>query len=442
MKNKLVQKGLLIGFLMLILLFALSSIESLISERSHRRDSVARDIAGGTSSDQVIAGPVLTIPIRRHTVVDAAGDDGRLVRKKMVREETLYFFPDRLDVRGGLDTEIRRRGIFEALLYNSDFQLSGEFEIPANAGLDDLQGVEWLTPAIVVGLADNRGLRSTPQLTLNDEVHAFEPGQPVSQLGNGIHANVDLPVSKGGKFHFMIKLDLRGTQSLRWLPVGKETTVNLHSGWPHPSFGGKTLPTKHQITAQGFDANWQTSHFASNFPQRFLSAKSAEELASEASGLTLVTPVDVYQQAERSVKYGFLFVLLTFATFGLFEVLKRLPIHPVQYGLVGIALALFFLLLIALSEHFSFGWSYLAAAAACITLQGFYLSHVLRARLRGLAFCGWLTVLYGALYGLLVSEDNALLMGALLLFGILAAAMALTRKVDWYRLGQAETAEE
>lgn len=435
MKNKLVQKALLIGVLMLILLFALSSIESMISERSHRRDSVQRDIAGGISSEQVIAGPILTIPIKRYRQVEIENEKGERVRKSVLREETLHFFPTRLDIRGALDTETRQRGIFEALLYHGDFLLSGEFELPANAGLPAGEAVEWLEPAVVVGLADNRGLRSTPQLTFNQEAHAFEPGQPIAILGNGVHAKVKLPIGQGGKFGFTIKLDLRGSQALRWLPVGRETQVQLRSSWPHPSFDGKILPSSHQISQNGFTANWQTSHFASNFAQRYHAAKSAEELQTEASGLSLVTPVDIYQQAERSVKYGFLFVMLTFATFALFEVLKRLPIHPVQYGLVGIALALFFLLLLALSEHFPFGWSYLGAASASIALLGFYLSHVLRSLWRGLAFSGWLMVLYGALYGLLVSEDNALLMGSLLLFGILAAAMALTRKVDWYALG-------
>jgi inner membrane protein len=155
----------------------------------------------------------------------------------------------------------------------------------------------------------------------------------------------------------------------------------------------------------------------------------------DALEVRLVDPVNVYSQADRATKYGVLFVVLTFVGFALFELIRRLPIHPLQYLLVGLALAIFFLLLLSLSEHIPFWQAYVVSAAACIGLQGAYLSHVLQSRARGFGFAAMLTVLYAVLYGLLVSEDNALLMGSLLLFGLLAATMWITRKVDWYALG-------
>ena len=160
----------------------------------------------------------------------------------------------------------------------------------------------------------------------------------------------------------------------------------------------------------------------------------------DSFSVAFIEPINVYSQADRAVKYGMLFVALTFAAFFLFEVLKSLPIHPVQYTLVGLALALFFLLLVSLSEHINFVHAYLIAGAACITLIGIYLSYALHSWKRGMGFGTALTLLYGVLFGLLQSESNALIMGSILLFAVLSAIMLVTRKVDWYQLGKSADA--
>lgn len=216
------------------------------------------------------------------------------------------------------------------------------------------------------------------------------------------------------------------------VPVGDDTHIALRSSWPHPSFSGAFLPNERRVDAQGFDARWAVSSLASD-AQRQLRSDGAVE--SQAVTVSLVDPVDTYTQADRASKYGVLFVLLTFVGFILFELIKSLRIHPLQYLMVGLALAIFFLLLISLSEHIAFWKAYLVSAVACIGLQAVYLANVLGHWKRGLGFAALLTVLYGALYGLLVSENNALLMGSLLLFVILALAMWVTRRVDWYALG-------
>lgn len=452
MQKRLLLKVLLIAGLILLLLIPLGFIRSAISERAERRDTVQQEIAGKTSSRQTVAGPLIVLPYKLFKTVyekDQAGREQVRIEESL---ETTYLFPKKLDIKGNIQTETRKRGIFEALVYLSDLNLSGEFQLPPHAGVEVKSGerIEWLTPSVVVGLSDNRGIVNAPEIRLGDATLAFAPGQNLRVLGNGIHADVTLPIAAGGRFPFSLQLKLRGSRWLGWLPMGEDTKVTLNSPWPHPSFGGHMLPASREISANGFNAQWQASHLATNLPQHLLHAvgqdkngcKSAEtcQIDELASGISFVQPVDIYQQAERSVKYGFLFVMLTFAAFGLFEVLKNLPIHPVQYGLVGIALALFFLLLLALSEHLSFGFSYLVAAGGCVGLIGFYLGNVLRSLLRGLIFSAWLALLYAALYGLLVSEDNALLMGSLLLFALLASAMIVTRKVDWYRLGSTDAA--
>jgi inner membrane protein len=225
--------------------------------------------------------------------------------------------------------------------------------------------------------------------------------------------------------------DLGGTETLAIAPVGDSNRIELRSSWSSPDFEGRFSPGNPRISREGFDAAWDISSLAANTQGHYAGDGTMKDGADEIQ-VNLIDPVNIYVQASRASKYGILFVLLTFVGFLMFELIKQLPIHPIQYLLVGLALAIFFLLLVSLSEHYAFVWSYLVSSGACIGLQGFYLSHVLRSRARGLGFATMLTALYAALYGLLGSEDNALLLGSLMLFAILAAIMVVTRRIDWY----------
>ena len=244
---------------------------------------------------------------------------------------------------------------------------------------------------------------------------------------------------------------------MRWTPtrspIARDNRFSLQSSWPDPIFGGDFLPRTRTVDAKGFRARWEVSSLATSAQSDYLASPDASKLlqlgatrgadqmtdAIDAVGVTLFDAVDAYTLADRATKYGILFVLLTFVGFFMFELIKQLPIHPIQYGLVGLALAIFFLLLVSLSEHIRFGIAYLVSAAACIGLLGFYLSAVLRSTTRGLGFAAMLATLYAALYGVLISEDNALVLGAGLLFLVLATIMVVTRKVDWYALQQQRT---
>ena len=234
-------------------------------------------------------------------------------------------------------------------------------------------------------------------------------------------------------------LNLQGMERLEFVPIGRDTLVDLHSLWPHPSFVGRFLPEQRAVTDAGFQARWRTSYFATNVEQLLnqCGQRACDALLENALGVTFMQPVDIYLQTERAVKYGMLFIGLTFAAFFLFELFKSLAIHPIQYALVGIALAIFYLLLLSLSEHLRFGISYLIAAVACVGLLAFYAAYLLRSLRRAVGFATLLGSLYAVLYVLLQLEDYALLMGSLLLFTIVAAVMILTRKVDWYQLGRA-----
>lgn len=438
MQRSIFLKTVAVGFLVLLLMIPLSMIDGMVNERMGRRDQVRKEIARSDAGEQMLAGPVLALPYTVLTPVERTVD-GQVQRSIERREGTHYVLPEQLDIEGAVDTEQRGLGLFKALLYNASLRLHGHFQLANGAGLPLQAGesVLWGAPQLLLGVADPRGIRNVPQLSWNGRSLSFAPGQPLALLGGGLHARLPEGAGAGGRFEFALDLHLRGNTELQWLPMGATTRVSLRSPWQHPRFNGDALPRKHSISSQGFVAQWETSHFASDMPQRFARALNRAEssLHTAGQGVSLVQPVDIYQQAERSVKYGFLFVLLTFAAFALFELLKDLRIHPVQYGLVGIALALFFLLLLALSEHMPFGLSYLLASGGCVGLLTFYLSHVLQSLARGAGFAALLVLLYGALYGLLVSEDNALLMGSLLLFVLLAVVMVLTRRVNWYALG-------
>jgi inner membrane protein len=264
---------------------------------------------------------------------------------------------------------------------------------------------------------------------------------------------VDLKQSKTVEFN--LKLSIDGIEQLAFIPIAKNNVVTVTSKWQHPQFFGRFLPSpkERKIDANGFTATWNISSLSSNAQQQLLNIECCLNSAQtnptggpagvatsvgqiDSFGVAFIEPVNIYSQSDRAIKYGVLFVALTFAAFFLFEILKQLPIHPVQYALVGLALVLFFLLLVSLSEHMRFITAYAIASVACIGLIGFYLSYALRSWKRGFGFGTALSLLYGVLFGLLQSENNALVMGSLLLFSVLAAIMLVTRKVDWYQIGK------
>jgi inner membrane protein len=282
--------------------------------------------------------------------------------------------------------------------------------------VEDVRGIVGTPTAVVNG---------TPQTMLQNakSTAAWQPNLRVP-----LHGVTDL----NGHVEFAIDINLAGTEQLSIAPIGDSNHVELTSTWRSPLFAGQFLPRTRDVNANGFTAAWDVSSLATGNQTR-LQTKPIEPI--DLMTVSLLTPIDAYKLSDRATKYGILFVVLTFGGFFLFEMMKELPIHPIQYLLVGFALAIFFLLLISFSEHIAFAQAYLISSAACIGLLTFYLSNVLRSPARGMGFGAMLTTLYAAVYGLLISEDNALILGSLLLFAVLAAVMVVTRKMDWYRTG-------
>jgi inner membrane protein len=447
-------KILLVLAMTLAILVPLTMIRGTINERQRYRvqavDSIARSYAGAQS----FVGPVLVVPFVE--TVEVEEKDAQGVTHKVLRAQSgrWTYFPETLDLGGVLKPGTRKRGLHEVRVYEWQGQADAHFDVTVPADTDLLRPRRIGRPWLSYGVADVRGLMGAPRLRVAGVETALEQGLG-GRDGAGVHARLAAPRA-GERLAFDSRLEFvfGGTESLALVPLGKRNRVALASTWPHPQFGGSFLPRTRAIDSKGFRARWEVSSLATSAQAQYNAGRTVPRVISDAAGshgagvdgigvegldaigISLVDPVNVYSQADRASKYGLLFVLLTFVGFFMFELIKQLPIHPIQYGLVGLALAIFFLLLLSLSEHIAFAWAYLVASMACIGLLGFYLSHVLRSRARGLGFAAMLATLYAALYGLLVSEDNALVLGSGLLFLILAAIMVVTRKVDWYELGR------
>ncbi len=413
----------LIGILMLILLIPIEMIINLIHERQSRANEAKHEILTNGGNTQTLRGPYLVIPyIEKNLKWDPQ------VQAKVQVDETFekWISPEELKIEGSLTPDVRRRGIFSAVLYGGRFDLEGKFTGISlkEWGLEG-KSIDWTKVHFLLYLTNPRGLQKNAVLHFGSAEIKFKP----QGLGeNEAYLTAPLPNLEENlnaqAWTFKIQLDLKGGESLNFLPSAIENQIHLTSSWAHPKFIGRHLPSpsESKVTDKGFDTTWRLTKLT--------------DTPSESFGVQLILPVDVYQMATRSAKYALLFILLTYSTFFLFEILNHLRIHPIQYLLVGISLCLFYLTLLSLSEHFPFGISYLIASLANIGLISFYSASVLKAKSKALIMTGILSLQYAYLYLLLRSEDFSLLFGSIALFLILAFTMYLTRKIDWYSIGE------
>ena len=448
MQKTLLVKAALVAALFVTLLVPLQMIGGLVAERQGRQQQVVAEIAASSYGRQVFAGPFLSVPYveeYEEEITEEKKDKTvtRVERRRIAR--IAMFFPASTDLTAKGSVETKSRGLFKARVFNWEAGAHGEFVFAGKYAFAREHEGSRLTvgkPFVGVAVGDPRGLSASTVLRWNGKPLALERGTNIAGIPEGVHAPVpDFDLSKPARFEYALDFGLRGSESMAVVPLSGSTTVTLESDWPHPSFVGRFLPLpKTTVGPGGFKASWSVSELASAAQAQLVDAINSSRACPAASCadqlvVRFIQPIDIYSRSDRALKYGFLFVGVTFGAFFAFEILKRLPIHPAQYFLVGLALASFFLLLISLSEHIDFWIAYAIAAACCILLQGFYLSAVLKSARRGISFGAMLGALYSALYGLLISEDNALLLGSLLVFALLAAAMTATRKLDWYALG-------
>lgn len=453
-KTLAIKLGIVLG-LTVGLAIPLEMVNRLANERAARQEAVIDEIAASSAGAQRLVGPLLVLPYQEqytepYLEQETSDGENKLVRRTRsvkIDGKTLIL-PTRVDMTLQSLTSVKRRGLFKAPVFELDGQIEGRFLLPAEPPVQRQRAdsrIHWGVPYLSLGLSDPRGIARAPQLMWGDTALEFAQGSELGPtLPQGIHAPLpalwsDAP-APAREIPFRLTLALRGTDAMRVVPLADSTRIALESTWPHPSFQGRFLPNADslRISAAGFSAVWEVSALATAAPTHLradLSAgRACQAGCADWFGVRFIAPVNVYSMVDRSVKYGLLFIGLTFAAFVLFELLHGLKIHPAQYLLVGLALALFFLLLLSLSEHVPFAFAYASATLACASLQGYYLSAVLGSLRRGVGFALVLGGLFAALYGLLMSEDAALLLGSLLLFALLALTMALTRRLDWYAL--------
>lgn len=428
-----VLKVVFILVLVLLFLIPLTMIRRLVLERKDRSVAAEQEIMSLWGGAQTIAGPFIAVPYRK--LVSFETDRG-----EKTEEVTAWFFltPDTLEIEGDMTTEARKRGIYEVPVYHSDITVSGTFGRPVIDSLHiEGEGIYWKDAHLVVELPDMHALLPGTELLWNGREAELTSGAGVLGLYQGsLQSDLSAGGPEGIPGTFLLNLTLRGAGSLSFVPAGKETTVRLRSDWPAPSFDGAFLPSERELMdADGFTALWSVHSLARSFPGMWIQGEVDTWSILESSfGVNLFKPVDLYAMAERSVKYGILFILVPFLVFFLFEVFSSRSVHIMQYLMIGIANTVFYLLVLSVSEHLGFTQAYLLGASATTALVTFYAAAVLSAGKRGLLMAPVMAGLYVFLFTALQSEDYALLIGSIGLFVMTALVMVLTRRVNWYAL--------
>jgi inner membrane protein len=422
-------KVLFIAALVLLLLIPMSMIKGVVSERAHLLRAARADIAGAWGNAQTIGGPILVMPYRYTRLVNGIA---------VTAQDELYVLPEELRFEGTVRTEIRYRGIYEVPVYTAELSISGVLPPPV-FGIDyPDQEILWEDAHIALPLSDARPIKQAVRLTLGDQSADFEPGgTPVAGFGQ----QLSVPYAAFGLESFdeaqafSFDLTLGGTGELKFLPLGDTTDVTLTSPWPSPGFIGAYLPETREIAESGFSATWHVLDLGRGYPSSWQRSRFVPETISRSAfGVDLIVPIGIYEASTRAAKYAVLFIGLSFLIYFLFEIFAQLRLHPLQYLLLGLANCMFYLLLLAISEHLSFGFAYFVSAAASTMLISVYSAAVLGARRRVLPVGAALIVMYAYLFVTLQAEDYALLSGTLALFVVLALFMYMTRGIDWYAL--------
>lgn len=424
--RKLSFKLVTIGLLILILLIPKMMILSLIHERSSNADNAITEVMSKWSNEQVITGPILTIPYKRS--IYSNKDEAY---KEVI--ETATFLPKTLTVNGQINPEKLYRSIYDVVVYQSELKLEGSFEFPDFNSLDILpENIIWEQAQIQLAISDLRGINEEVKLKWSGKEMVFSPGLKKTTIGNsGISVSVPQMLANTNQL-FELSLRLKGSKKILFTPVGEKTEVQLSSQWNDPSFTGNFLPKERNITASGFTANWTVLHFNRNFPQQWINNNYDSKVHSSNFGVELVTVANHYQKNIRSAKYAILIIIITFIIFFMYEVFSKQRIHSFQYIMVGSAITLFYLLLLSITEHLGFNSAFLIAATAVIILVVLYSRSFMPKIKNSLGVGIALAACFGFIFVLLQLESFALLAGSIGLFILLAALMYFTRKINWY----------
>lgn len=444
-----------IGFLVLILLIPSAWIDDLIQERQTRSEQVMYEVSEKWSGSQTIAGPILVIPFKTQEVIDR-GKEGIEIREHM---EKAYFLPEILSIDGAIAPEILHRGIFDAVVYESALHIKSNFATPDFKSLDiPNENVIWNGAYMIFGISDLRGISDNPTLLVGSKSFTAEPSNKIgvtilpsqrttetsynysatsdakSESGDGIIVKLNWNNAESFAGDVSLKLSLKGSRRLNFIPVGKTTDVKISGPWQDPSFDGEFLPATREISESGFNATWKVLHFNRPFSQQWIN--DDQYLRGADFGVKLLIPVDQYQKSTRTSKYAQLIIILTFVALFLVEITRKIRIHPFQYILIGAALIIYYTLLLSVSEQLGYNMAYWIAASATVILITLYSTTFLQHKSLVVLLSMLITVFYGFIFVIILQQDLSLLIGSIGLFIIVAALMFFSRKVTWYKEAQ------
>jgi len=434
LRNSITARMLVVGFLLLVLLIPLEFVKSLINERTYRQEEVVREINNKWGNEVVLSGPILMIPYKTFKEEKNYNEQTKSYyksTKEVIR--TAYFFPEKLKIESNVSSKPLNRSIYESVVYHADINVQGNFpKIDFSSANVAIQDILWKNAKVLVKTSNLKGIRNTLELNINSQILQMTPKFDQEYLNTIQSGNIkNISELNKGPLPFSFNIKINGSESLKFIPIGKETTASMESNWHSPSFDGNFLPEdgSREITPDGFKASWKILQINRQFEQSFFGY--LPNLEDFAFGTKLIIPVDEYQKSERSTKYGFMVIGLTLLVFLLIQIVSKIYIHPFQYVMIGLALVMFYTLLISISEHSNFFKAYSIAALSVLGLITIYSRVILKGFKFPLMICASLASLYGFIYIIIQLESYALLVGSIGLFIILAIIMFASRKIDW-----------
>jgi len=409
----------LIASIIILLIIPLLMVQSLITDRQAYKQEAVNEISKSWAGMQTIAGPIVTIS-RKVEKTDSKGNKYFIIKDD-------YYLPETLKIDVEVVPEKRYKGIYEVMLYKSKLKMSGTINLSKLR--EKFPDEKFDESYISFNITDLRGIQKDAELNLNGKKYKLIPGLKDKVFHNGFYSDLDLSKQDLTQ-NFEIELELNGMENLEFVPLGKFTEVNMKSSWNNPGFEGAFLPLSREVTEDGFTAQWKVNYFNRSYPQEW-EGKTYDPFPS-AFGVKLLVPVDEYQKTMRTSKYGLMIVILTFLSFFMIELFSKKVIHPIQYLLVGLALIIFYSILLAVSEYILFQYSYLISSLLIIALIGFYAKSIYQSKQISIMVTGLLMMFYGFMYVILQLQDYSLLIGNIALFIILTAIMFFTRKINWF----------
>lgn len=417
-------------FLVLLLLIPSSMILLIIDEREDIRQEAIDEVSAKWGNAQTIIGPFVSIPFSRKVINTNAKDS----LDYYIVKNNLHILPEQLMITSEIIPEIRYRGIHEVVTYKAIIKINGFFN---KIELDDLdiqyEELVWDRASMTIGIDDLRGIGEQINVDLNGIEYSFDSGVINNDVVDvGVNAIIDMNIRDFERYDFNIEIDLKGSNYLQFTPVGKETRVLTNSIWANPSFTGAYLPDSRSVDEQGFKAMWKVFHLNRNYPQSWIGTQA--DIEKSAFGINLLMPVDNYQKSSRAIKYAILIIGLIFLSFFFIEFVSKIFMHPVQYLLVGLALVIFYILLLSLSEYMSFNLSFIISSSATILLIASYVRSVLKSMKYALLIAFISALLYTFIFIIIQLQDFALVVGSIAIFMILALVMYFSRNIDWYNI--------